>query len=67
MNPFEDEAARFLVLTNGEGQHSLWPAKIAVPEGWNVAFGEASRADCLGFVESSWTDMRPKSLQALDS
>ncbi|MGC5412591.1 MbtH family NRPS accessory protein, partial [Streptomyces sp. DT225] len=25
-NPFEDDEARFLVLVNGAGQHSLWPA-----------------------------------------
>lgn len=66
MNPFENDAARFLVLTNSEDQHSLWPANIAVPDGWSIAYGEASRADCLAYIESSWTDMRPKSLQALD-
>ena len=67
MNPFENEAGSFLVLINREGQHSLWPKSIAVPGGWNVAFGEASRAECLEFVEASWTDMRPKSLQELDA
>lgn len=66
MNPFENEAASFLVLVNGEGQHSLWPAGNAVPEGWDVAHGEASRAECLDYVESSWTDMRRKSLQDLN-
>ena len=25
-NPFEDENGTFLVLSNDEGQHSLWPA-----------------------------------------
>ncbi|MFF7637532.1 MbtH family NRPS accessory protein [Kitasatospora sp. NPDC008050] len=52
---------------NGAGRHSLWPASNAVPDGWNGAYGEASRAECLNSVESSWTDMRPKSLQVIDS
>jgi hypothetical protein len=27
-----------------------------------VAFGEASRADCLDYIEQNWPDIRPKSL-----
>lgn len=61
-NPFEDENGTYFVLVNDEGQHSLWPHFIAVPDGWRVVFGEASRQDCLDHVERTWTDMRPKSL-----
>ncbi|MFI6645288.1 MbtH family protein [Streptomyces sp. NPDC050504] len=61
-NPFEDQEANYLVLVNPEGQHSLWPTFVDVPEGWEVAFGEAARQDCLDYVERSWTDMRPQSL-----
>jgi len=61
-NPFEDPDANYLVLINDEGEHSLWPTFVDVPAGWEVVFGEASRADCLEHVEKSWTDMRPKSL-----
>ncbi|MGC5016036.1 MbtH family protein [Streptosporangium sp. DT93] len=63
-NPFEDEDASYLVLVNAEGQHSLWPAFAEIPAGWEVAHGEASRAACLAYVESTWTDMRPRSLVA---
>ncbi|MFE6702465.1 MULTISPECIES: MbtH family protein [Streptomyces] len=63
-NPFEDPNATYFVLVNAEGQHSLWPAFAEVPEGWDKAFGEASREECLEFTEKSWTDMRPKSLVA---
>ena len=66
MNPFEDESANFLVLTNDEGQYSLWPVNNDVPAGWNVIHGETSRAECLKFIETHWVDMRPKSLQKLD-
>ncbi|TDC79578.1 MbtH family protein [Streptomyces hainanensis] len=61
-NPFDDEEGRFLVLTNDEGQHSLWPAHIDVPAGWSVAHDEDDRGSCLDYVEKNWTDMRPKSL-----
>jgi MbtH protein len=66
-NPFDDETGTFLVLVNDEDQHSLWPAFADIPAGWRKAFGEASRAECLGYVEEHWTDIRPKSLRdALD-
>jgi MbtH protein len=61
-NPFDDEDGRFLVLTNDENQHSLWPVFAAVPAGWNVAHAEDTRQACLEFIEKSWTDMRPASL-----
>lgn len=27
-----------------------------------MVFGEASRDDCLEYIEKSWTDLRPRSL-----
>ncbi|MEX3101061.1 MULTISPECIES: MbtH family protein [unclassified Streptomyces] len=67
-NPFEDDTARYLVLTNDEGQHSLWPAFADVPDGWTVAHPEDTRQACLDHVEEHWTDMRPKSLvRAMDA
>ncbi|TYC66521.1 MbtH family protein [Streptomyces sp. CB01881] len=61
-NPFENDADPYLVLRNAEGQHSLWPASISAPEGWETVFGQAGRQECLAYVEQAWTDMRPKSL-----
>ncbi len=61
-NPFEDPDAKYLVLINDEGQHSLWPVFAAVPDGWQVIYGEDGRQECLDFIEKSWTDMRPNSL-----
>lgn len=61
-NPFEDDDAQYLVLVNEEGQHSLWPVFVDVPDGWEVAFGEGARRECLEYIESSWVDMRPRSL-----
>jgi MbtH protein len=61
-NPFEDENGIYHVLINDEGQHSLWPSFIEVPEGWTIVHKEDSRAACLEFINRNWTDMRPNSL-----
>jgi MbtH protein len=61
-NPFDDPDGTFLALVNDEGQYSLWPAFADVPAGWTVALGPSSRDDCLRHIETSWTDMRPRSL-----
>lgn len=63
INPFDDDNGSFYVLINDEEQHSLWPSFADVPAGWQVVFGEASRAECLEFIEQNWTDIRPKSLR----
>jgi MbtH protein len=60
-NPFEESSA-FHVVVNDEGQYSLWPAHIEVPRGWIKKFGPSAKADCLAFVETNWTDMRPRRL-----
>ena len=62
-NPFDDENGTFLVLVNDEDQHSLWPAFADIPAGWRKVFGEASRAECVTYVEEHWTDIRPRSLR----
>jgi MbtH protein len=63
-NPFDDPDGRFHVLVNDEGQHSLWPVFVPVPEGWQAVLEDDSRDACLAYVEANWTDMRPKSLIA---
>jgi MbtH protein len=63
-NPFEDENGTYHVLTNDEGQHSLWPSFVEVPNGWTIILKSDTRAACLDFIEKNWTDMRPKSLIA---
>jgi MbtH protein len=61
MNPFDDPDGTFVVLVNDEDQHSLWPAGMAVPAGWQVVHGQASRQSCLDYIEANWTDIRPRS------
>ncbi|MGA5817721.1 MbtH family protein [Kitasatospora sp. NPDC094028] len=61
-NPFEDDSASYYVLVNEENQHSLWPVFAEIPAGWTVAYGQESRESCLDYINTNWTDMRPKSL-----
>lgn len=49
----------FVVLINLELQYSLWPSGKPVPEGWSRVKDAASKADCLAYVETHWTDLRP--------
>jgi uncharacterized protein YbdZ (MbtH family) len=63
-NPFDDENGTFYALVNDEGQYSLWPTFVPVPAGWSVEHGPDTRRACLDHIETSWTDLRPKSLIA---
>ncbi|WP_410586693.1 MbtH family protein [Amycolatopsis sp. lyj-23] len=61
-NPFDDPDGTFLVLINDEEQYSLWPQFATVPDGWRTVHGPGPRQDCLDYIETHWTDMRPASL-----
>ncbi|HEY1363928.1 MAG TPA: MbtH family protein, partial [Xanthobacteraceae bacterium] len=49
-NPFEDENGTYHVLINDEGQHSLWPTFVDVPQGWTIIHKSDTRAACLEFI-----------------
>ncbi|MDQ0982830.1 MbtH family protein [Streptomyces sp. V2I9] len=53
-NPF-DADGEFLVLTNAEGAHSLWPLFAAVPEGWTTAHGPVARQEALDWISAHWS------------
>jgi MbtH protein len=61
-NPFDNPDGSFFALVNDEGQYSLWPAYIDIPDGWQVVFGQDGRQACLDYINEHWTDMRPASL-----
>ncbi|WP_328904147.1 MbtH family protein [Streptomyces sp. NBC_00441] len=65
-DPFERPDGRYLALGNEDGQYSLWPSDLAVPDGWLPVHGPDSRAACLDHVERAWTDPRPASLLAAE-
>ncbi|MMZ60485.1 MbtH-like protein [compost metagenome] len=65
-NPFDREDREYFVLVNDEGQHSLWPAFIIVPQGWSIVLGQTSRQACIDYINENWRDLRPRSLYSVN-
>ncbi|WP_276309412.1 MbtH family NRPS accessory protein [Ahniella affigens] len=53
----------YKVIVNLEEQFSIWPAYKDLPAGWSEAGKSGTKAECLEYIESVWTDMRPMSLR----
>lgn len=60
-----DEKTEFLVVVNDEEQYSIWPSYKAVPAGWRVEGKRGLKAECLAYIDKTWTDMRPLSLRKI--
>jgi nonribosomal peptide synthetase DhbF len=61
-NPFEDTNDSFHVLINEEGQYSIWPQSVEVPNGWKMLLTGA-RHECVDYVNEIWRDLRPHDVQ----
>ncbi len=59
----ETQSEQFVVLINHEEQYSLWPRTKEIPAGWRATGMEGSKDACVGYVDETWTDMRPLSLR----
>ena len=53
----------YCVVVNHEEQYSIWPVERELPPGWSEAGKRGRKAECLEYIASVWTDMRPKSLR----
>ncbi|MEM9483659.1 MAG: MbtH family NRPS accessory protein [Cyanobacteria bacterium P01_F01_bin.116] len=53
----------YRVVLNQEEQYSIWPIDRENPLGWKDAGKSGSRQECLDYIETIWTDMRPLSLR----
>ena len=61
---FDDNSQQYLILVNASNQHSIWPASLPVPDGWQPVHGPAERHAAVHFVDQHWADLRPaESLQ----
>lgn len=61
---FDREDEVFIVLVNHEKQYSIWPHWKPVPGGWVAVDNvKGNKQTVLEYVEKTWTDMRPLSLQ----
>jgi len=59
---FEDSQI-YRAVMNHEEQYSIWLADRAMPAGWRDAGKTGTKKQCLDYIESVWTDMRPLSLR----
>ncbi len=53
----------YKVVVNHEEQYSIWPAGRENPLGWKDANKTGTRDECLAYIKTVWTDMRPLSLR----
>ena len=58
-----EDTTIYKVVVNHEEQYSIWPADRANAPGWRDAGKTGDKAECLEYIQSVWTDMRPLSLR----
>jgi MbtH protein len=58
-----DAFSHFQPVVNAEEQYSIWPTELELPAGWRAVGAAGSKDECLRYIESVWTDIRPLSLR----
>jgi MbtH protein len=58
-----DDSLMYDVVINDEEQYSIWRADREPPLGWRRQGTRGSKDECLAFIKTAWTDMRPLSLR----
>jgi MbtH protein len=53
----------YKVVINHEEQYSIYPANRDNPPGWIDVGVSGTKEECLDYIETNWTDMRPKSIR----
>ena len=59
----DEDSTVYRVVRNDEEQYSLWAADRCNAPGWQDAGKTGTRSECLAYIDSVWTDMRPRSLR----
>lgn len=59
----QDSKTLYEVVSNNEGQYSVWPSGKAIPLGWNKSGEQGCKDKCLEYIRNTWSDMRPCSLK----
>jgi MbtH protein len=58
-----EDTLQYAVVLNDEEQYSIWPHHREPPAGWKRVGTTGSKQQCLEYIKSAWTDMRPRSLR----
>ena len=53
----------YQVVVSDEGRYSIWPDYKEIPWGWRADDMRGTKQECLDYIETVWTDMRPLSLR----
>jgi amino acid adenylation domain-containing protein/thioester reductase-like protein len=64
LNQSRNEA--YLIVVNGEGQYSIWPAALIVPPGWRPVGPPLRKDACLAVITAEWPDIAPASVRTAD-
>jgi MbtH protein len=57
------ETARQRVVVNDEEQYSIWPEHKQNAPGWFDTGVVGTKEECLSYIETAWTDLRPRSVR----
>lgn len=58
-----EENVLYKVVVNHEEQYSIWLSDRENPLGWRDEGKVGTKSECLEYIETVWTDMRPLSLR----
>lgn len=53
----------YQVVVNHEEQHSIWAVDRDIPAGWESVGVSGTKAECLSYIDKSWTDITPLSVR----
>ena len=59
----KEDTTNYKVVVNREEQYSIWPAEKKNPFGWTDTSKVGSKTECLAYIKTVWTDMRPLTLR----
>lgn len=59
----KDDQRMYSVVVNNEEQYSIWFAGRELPAGWRLCDKSGTKEQCLEYIKTVWTDMRPLSLR----
>lgn len=59
----QEDNQQYKVVINHEEQYSIWPVERENPPGWRDAGKQGKKPECLEYINTVWTDMRPLSLR----
>ncbi len=57
-----EESVIYKVIMNEEEQYSIWPILRETPVGWRDVGKEGLKDECLNYISTVWTDIRPLGL-----